>query len=72
MLSSPIERIGNELGIKHLKDVISETNLFLTAGWPTQIIPKFLYGFISLFVNDLRPRNFNYRKKKSKIRKKKI
>ena len=55
--TSTLERIGNEIGIEQLQKVISDTNLFKTASSPMQVIPRFLYNFITLFENDLRPKN---------------
>lgn len=54
---STLERIGNEIGIEHLKKVISDTKLFVTANSPMQIMPKFLYDFIELFENDFKPKS---------------
>ncbi len=55
--SSTLERIGNEIGIEQLKNVISDTNLFKTAHSQMQVIPEFIYDFIKLFVDDLNPKN---------------
>ena len=49
--------MGNEIGIEHLKKVISDTKLFVTANSPMQIMPKFLYDFIELFENDFKPKS---------------
>jgi hypothetical protein len=55
--TSTLERIGNEIGVEQLQKVISDTNLFKTANSPMQVMPKFLYDFIKLFVNDLKPKS---------------
>jgi len=52
-----LERIGNEICIEQLKDVISDTHLFNTTGSPNQIIPETLYDLIRLLVNDLGPKS---------------
>ena len=55
--TSTLEKIGNEIGIEHLKKVISDNKLLETAISPMQVIPDFLYEFITFFVNDLKPQN---------------
>lgn len=55
--NSTLERIGNKFGIEELKKVISDTNLFTIASSPMQVMPNFLYNFIKLFENDLKPKN---------------
>lgn len=52
--TSTLEKIGNEIGIEHLKKMISDKDFFQLARSSTQVIPSFLYSFIKLFVNDLK------------------
>ena len=53
--TSTLEKIGNEIGLEHLQKVLSDKHLVETAISPLQVIPEFLYDFISLLVKDLKP-----------------
>ena len=55
--TSTLEKIGNEIGIEHLKKIISDNDFFQVARSSTQVIPRFLYKFIELFVTDLKVSN---------------
>lgn len=55
--TSTLERIGNELGLEHLKRVLSNKQLVKTAISPLQVIPEFLIQFISLIVNGNKPKS---------------
>lgn len=55
--TSTLQRIGKEIGLEQLKNVISDNELLQTANSPMQVIPNFLYDFIKLFVNHFQPKN---------------